>query len=98
VWTHIAATYDGDAVTIYLNGQLDAMLRVGSIVPGHTTQPVLIGHTNEVASTFFKGLIDEVGLYRRALSAAEIATLFTAGRAGKCNPVGGTVTGYDRKG
>jgi hypothetical protein len=98
MWTHIAAAYDGAAVKIYINGQLDAMLHVGAIVPGQTTQPLRIGHTNEPAQTFFKGLIDEVGIYTRALSAVEIDTIFTAGRAGKCNPVGGTLTGVRPKG
>ncbi len=33
----------------------------------------------------FKGLIDEPSIYNRALSAAEIQTIFASGSSGKCN-------------
>src|SRR5205814_6680636 len=35
----------------------------------------------------FLGLIDEVSVYNRALSATDVASIFTAGAAGKCPPV-----------
>ena len=34
---------------------------------------------------YFNGLIDEASYYRRALSGAEIASLYNAGSAGKCD-------------
>jgi hypothetical protein len=35
-------------------------------------------------ASFFKGAIDEVSIYRRALSGGEIAAIYIAGSAGKC--------------
>ena len=35
---------------------------------------------------FFNGLVDEVSLYNRALSATEIQAIYAAGSAGKCPP------------
>src|SRR5207247_948504 len=35
---------------------------------------------------FFKGLIDEVGIFARALSSNEIAAIYAAGSAGTCKP------------
>lgn len=87
VWTHVAATYDGRAMKIYLNGQLDASLDLGvTAVPKTGTDPLIIGYTNEGRSTYFKGLIDEVEIFDRALEPAEIAAIFNAGSAGKCKP------------
>lgn len=83
-WTHVAATFDGGVMKIFINGQENASLNVGNVIPGKTTQPLLIGHTNEDAATFFKGLIDEVEIFNRALSAPEILAVFNADRAGKC--------------
>ena len=39
------------------------------------------------------GLIDEVGIYNRALSASEIQAIFNAGSAGKCKPCPADVNG-----
>jgi len=87
VWTHITATFDGSVMRIYINGQQDAFLNVGSFVPETTTQPLLIGSTNEPAQTFFNGQIDETSIFNRALSASEIQALFNAGSAGKCKDI-----------
>src|SRR5207249_4082770 len=40
-----------------------------------------------VARASFLGLIDEVSVYSRALSASEVASIYNAGSAGKCPPV-----------
>ena len=41
-----------------------------------------------ITQNFFHGLIDEVELFDRALSAAEIRAIFDAGSAGKRKPAG----------
>jgi hypothetical protein len=69
-WTHIAATYDGSVLRIYENGLLaNSLSRIGSI--NVTGSPLRMGG-NSVWSEWFNGLIDEVRIYNRALSAAEI--------------------------
>lgn len=70
-WTHVAATYDGVTQQLYVNGTLagsrpqagtiaisDGKLRIGG---------------NAVWGEYFTGHIDEVRVYNRALSQAEIA-------------------------
>jgi hypothetical protein len=47
--------------------------------------PVEIGQNAEAPRDLFNGLIDEVSLYNRALSADEIAAIYNAGSAGKCD-------------
>jgi hypothetical protein len=69
-WTHLAATYDGAQVRLYVNGvQAGSRAQTGSITV--STGPLRIGG-NAVWTEFFAGLIDEVRVYNRALSAAEI--------------------------
>jgi chitodextrinase len=69
-WTHLAATYDGDAVRLYVDG----VLRSEHSVPGAieaSDGPLRIGG-NSVWPEFFAGEIDDVRVYDRALSALEI--------------------------
>jgi Concanavalin A-like lectin/glucanases superfamily len=79
-WTHVAATYDGSTMKVYINGQFDNQvafqygifpgtndLGIGAVVGG-----IPIGQF----SYPFSGLIDEPAIYNRALSAAEIQQVF----------------------
>jgi hypothetical protein len=71
-WTHLAATYDGSNLRLYVNGTLaSTKARTGSL--NTSTNPLRIGG-DSVWSEWFNGLIDEVRVYDRALSAAEIQT------------------------
>jgi len=69
-WTHLAATYDGTNMRLYVNGVLArTVARTGTI--NNSAAPLRIGGNNEWGE-FFAGLIDEVRVYNRALSQAEI--------------------------
>ena len=69
-WTHLAMTYDGATLRLYVNGVLTAsQARTGAIETN--TSPVRIGG-NSPYGEFFQGLIDEVRVYNRALSQTEI--------------------------
>ncbi|MGI9111088.1 MAG: LamG-like jellyroll fold domain-containing protein, partial [Gaiellaceae bacterium] len=71
-WTHLAVTYDGTTQRLYVNGTQVATLAVaGTILT--STSPVKIGG-NSIWDEWFNGLIDEVRIYNRALSAAELQT------------------------
>jgi hypothetical protein len=71
VWTHLAATYDGATVRLYVNGTLvRSTAASGAIVAG--TGALRIGG-NSIRGEWFRGYIDEVRVYSRALTAAEIA-------------------------
>ena len=67
-WTHLAATYDGATLRLYVNGtQVGSKPQTGSIPA--STGPLRIGG-NSIWSEWFRGLIDEVRVYSRALTAA----------------------------
>ena len=86
IWYHVAGTYDGRTAKIYVNGILEnSVEKSGPVLPS-TGGAIKIGQESAAGEDpeFFNGLIDEVELYKRALSAEEIATLFDAGGAGKC--------------
>jgi hypothetical protein len=82
VWYHAAMTYDGAFLRLYVNGLLDGSLAATGPIT-ITTHPLLIGGHAE-GPWSFNGLVDEVSLYDRALSAAEILSIYNAGGAGKC--------------
>lgn len=72
VWTHLAATFDGAMVRLYVNGvQVASQTQTTPLAP--TTGTLQIG-ADSYPTEFFAGRIDEVRIYNRALSAAEIAT------------------------
>jgi hypothetical protein len=70
-WTHLAATYDGATVRLYVNGALAGSASLSGALT--TSAGALRIGGNSVWGEFFAGLIDEVRVYNRALSAAEIA-------------------------
>ena len=83
-WYHVAMTYDGATLSLYVNGALDGSVAAsGVMVP--TKVPLRIGGPSS-GPWWFKGQVDEVSLYDRSLSANEIAAIYNAGAAGKCVP------------
>jgi hypothetical protein len=86
-WTHVAMTFDGTSgqYTLYVNGQ--SVASTNSAGPMFaSTHNVLIGREDSFIGRAFNGLIDEVTVYSRALSASEIQAIFNAGSQGKCKP------------
>jgi hypothetical protein len=81
-WYHVAMTYDGSFVKLYVNSALDGSVAAsGTIAP--TTEPLRIGGPS-AGPWWFKGSVDEVSLYNRALSSGEIQAIYNAGARGKC--------------
>lgn len=81
-WYHVAYTSDSATNTskIYINGiQNDPN---GSARTDTTTGMGIGWHAGD---THFDGLIDEVAIFNRALSASEIATIYAFGIAGNCS-------------
>jgi alpha-tubulin suppressor-like RCC1 family protein len=85
VWYHVAATYDGNQSKLFVNGVLEATATPGFALDYDTT-PVFIGTSGTWAPylSMFGGTIDEASIYNRALSMSEIAAIYNAGSAGKC--------------
>ena len=71
-WTHLAATYDGAVIRLYVNGVARATTNIAGSVAA-TASPLRIGG-NAVWGEYFNGMIDEVRVYNRALSVTEIQT------------------------
>jgi hypothetical protein len=69
-WVHLAATYDGAILRLYVNGTQVASTSVSGAM-ATTTGSLRIGGNN-VWGEWFKGTIDDVRVYNRALSAAEV--------------------------
>jgi hypothetical protein len=88
-WYHVAASWDGTELAIYVDGVEENRLTVGSGVAYTSSDPLWIGNTTQTNSPqprFWDGLIDEVKIFNRALDASEIQAIFDAGSAGKCKP------------
>src|SRR3989344_1263779 len=92
-WYHATGVYDASALTldVYLNGSIDNGTLVGGAIPSSQDDagsPVEIGCRNQTAlnpcwsappNLTFNGAIDDVRIYNRALSAAEVKALYQSG-------------------
>jgi hypothetical protein len=75
-WTHIAVVKDGAGLRLYVNGVLRATNNSGNATGAitATAQPLRIGGSTVFPQEWFAGRIDDVRVYNRALSLAEINT------------------------
>lgn len=79
-WTHLVGTFDGATFRLYIDGALKASAK-GTI--GQTNSATLkIGGSGECAP--FVGMIDEVAIFKRALTDQEIRAIHAAGSVGIC--------------
>lgn len=74
-WTHVAITWDQNSGngTFYFNGQSDGTF-FNPVALKTDSNPIGIGNLIVNNNRFFDGLIDEVRIYNRSLSANEIKT------------------------
>ncbi len=73
-WHHVAGTYDGVQLKLYVDGVLVAgRLRAGAIAT--TTYSVSIGRNAQESGRQFNGTIDDVRIYRGALPKSEVSKL-----------------------
>jgi hypothetical protein len=70
-WTHLAATYDGSQINLYVNGVLAATQPENDPVADGVGE-LMIGGNATVSGKTFNGIIDEVLLFNRALTQSEI--------------------------
>jgi hypothetical protein len=75
-WTHVAGVWDGTTLRLYVNGtQVRSTPLSGTA--SQADQPLYVGG-NAVWGEWFQGLIDDVRVYSRALSAAEVQARATS--------------------
>jgi hypothetical protein len=79
VWYHLAGTFDNESFKLYINGKMIKSGICRSALHFTDQNPLLIGgnsnNQNQSLVDCFKGTIDEVKIYKRALSLAEINQL-----------------------
>jgi uncharacterized repeat protein (TIGR01451 family) len=83
-WHHVAGTWNGTTATIYVDGAAVNATPDGTFgLVANTTLNVKVGSDDSGSGDrFFNGQIDEVAIYRHALSAAEITAIYQAGIRG----------------
>ena len=74
-WSFLSATYDGSVLRMYVNGRLVGSRSVSSPID-ESNGALQIGG-NSVWGQYFKGLIDNVRVYNKALSQSQIQTDMT---------------------
>lgn len=72
-WMHVVATYDGSTIKLYINGQLEGSKNASFQIAANDL-PLSIG-SGDGGYRGMKGAVDDVRIYSRALSAAEVAAL-----------------------
>jgi hypothetical protein len=77
-WIHLVVTWDGTTITTYMNGA-NANSVPQTVIPVSNVYPFAIGFQAVNNGEFFRGSIDEVGAWNRALTAQEAASLYAAG-------------------
>jgi hypothetical protein len=77
-WHHVAGSYDGSAVRLYVDGQLDDSWTIGGIDLVESSTLWFLGENPSRPNTrWYKGAEDEVRIYDRALTTTEIQNLST---------------------
>lgn len=79
-WVHVAATYDGANLTLYVD--TEEIETVATDPPYASTEPLHVGGDPGCGGrSWYTGLLDEVRIYNRVVSAAELAGLMAGGLA-----------------
>ncbi|MCI5059083.1 MAG: T9SS type A sorting domain-containing protein [Flavobacteriales bacterium] len=73
-WTLVTGTYDGDSLKLYVNGVLEHK-KFASFPPLWTSQDMAIGALTNTGGEHFMGAIDELRIYNRAFTEAEVPLL-----------------------
>ncbi|HEV2521700.1 MAG TPA: LamG domain-containing protein [Candidatus Acidoferrales bacterium] len=89
-WYLVTSTFDGTTLTLYVNGVSVASTVTGAVpytdLSGGSGRNMGIGADNSANSDFAAATIDDVRVYNRVLSAAEVLALYNAGSG--CTGVG----------
>ncbi|MBD3183879.1 hypothetical protein GF312_16465 [Candidatus Poribacteria bacterium] len=78
-WIHLAMTYDGAEVKIYVNGELDASTPATGIVEASEGE-LRIGRGDPAG--YFSGILDEIAIFNIALDQDEIKNIMNGGFIG----------------
>lgn len=81
-WTHLAGVYNDVDVRLYYNSVLESAptAHVSGVYGG--TEPFQIGRYTGATTRRWDGLIDDVGIFNRALTSVEVSDIYTNGLVG----------------
>lgn len=71
-WNHVAATFDGTTIRMYINGAQNASSAASGLPTAVSTQQLTLGREID-QSTYLRGKLDEVKIFNRALLAGEVS-------------------------
>jgi len=91
-WYFGAVTFDGTTLRLYVNGQAENSMNASGLNTQLTASGFTVGYRN--AGTRWNGELDEVAIWNRALTAAEVQAVYAAGSAGMCHPNPSTPPAY----
>jgi len=78
-WYYIVAVYDGTNILLFINGDINSSTAIGSYFIQITNTNLNIGSSSSLIQ-YFNGKIDDVRIYNRALSPAEIEATYNASK------------------
>jgi hypothetical protein len=81
-WHHVALVRKGTKLSLYVDGKLDGSQTSPAVVNIGNTAPFTAGAG--VCNVPLIGFIDEIQVFNRALSAAQIQAIHNAGSGGTC--------------
>jgi Concanavalin A-like lectin/glucanases superfamily len=77
-WSHVAATYNGSKLVVYVNGVAAGSMNVTGTTCSND-EPLAVGAKNApskgILEAFWDGQLDDVRIYNKALTATQIANL-----------------------
>jgi len=79
LWTHFAAVSDGASITLYVGGTQAGSGAIDGVMTARTG-PFAVGRASNEPARYFKGALDEIAVYPRALGIAEVVEHATFGR------------------
>ena len=77
-WSHIAATFDGRTLSAFRDGVLIGS-RPQTVIPDIKGVPLWIGRCRGLGEEYFHGILDEVRIYNRPLTAQEVLDTYKQG-------------------
>jgi hypothetical protein len=77
LWHHIVATWNGNLIRLYQNGLLTDSIPL-SVTLNQCNEPMMIGKRSFQNDLHFDGVIDDIGMWNRALTQLEITNLYNA--------------------
>ena len=78
-WSHVACVWDGTEVRLYLNGQDLGAAGTSSTLVQSSTAAFVGGANAPINNYWLQGKLDDIRLYRRALTVGEVLSLFAEG-------------------